>query len=63
MGYYHNSQNLDSRIVQLLEKITIDGVRVIDNFWQNLIIQGSGSFLGAFFAFLFGGLAFYIKKN
>lgn len=62
MKYYESLNQGNLRIVELLEKINQNGIKAIDDFWQNIIIQGSGAFLGAFFAFLFGGLAFFIKN-
>lgn len=62
MKYYESLNQGNLRIAELLENINQNGIKVIDDFWQNLIIQGSGAFLGAFFAFLFGGLAFFIKN-
>lgn len=63
MKYYESLNQGNLRIIELLEKINQNGIKIIDDFWQNLIIQGAGAFFGAFFAFLFGGLAFFIKTR
>ena len=63
MNYLQKFSGDNQKMIELLEKIQTDGVRVIDNFWESLIAQGAGAFFGAFFAFLFGGLAFFIKTR
>ncbi len=62
MKYYESLNQGNLKIVEILENINRNGIKIIDDFWQNLIIQGSGAFLGAFFAFIFGLLAFKINQ-
>lgn len=63
MNYYGSLNQENFRIIELLEKINQNGIKIIGDFWQSLILQGSGAFLGAFFAFLFGFLTFWMQKK
>lgn len=61
MSYYQLS-NDNRKIIELLEKIQTDGIKIIDNFWQDLSIEGIGAFLGALFAFLASMLTLWVEK-
>lgn len=52
----------DTRLIETSQKVASEGIRIKDNFWENIIVQGAGAFLGAFFAFLFGLLTLWIQK-
>lgn len=62
MNDYQNTNVEYLKIIKLLEQINNDGIRIVDDFWENLIIQSSGAFIGAFFAFVFGLIAIKINQ-
>ena len=63
MKYYESLNLVNSRIVELLEKINQNGIKIIDDFWQNLSIEGIGAFLGALFAFIVSMLTLWVEKT
>ena len=63
MKYYESLNQGNLKTVELLENINKNGIKITDDFWQNFMLQGSGAFLGAFFAFLFGFLTFWMQKK
>lgn len=63
MRDFSELSNHTGEITQLLENIVNNGIKIKNNFWENLIIEGSGGFFGAFFAFIFGLSAFWIQKK
>lgn len=63
MNSFNHFSNSDLRIIELLERINNNGIKIINDFWEDVIIQGAGGFFGAFFAFIFGLLTFWINKK
>jgi len=63
MNHYHRFFQDNQKIVELLEKMHTDGIKVIDDFWQDLSIEGIGAFLGALFAFMISMLTLWVERT
>ncbi len=63
MMYFNNLGNNVLEIVKLLENIVTNGIEIKNNFWESVIVEGSGGFFGAFFAFIFGLFTLWVQKR
>ena len=63
MNNYYQLNTINERVIQFMDEVSKNGIKVVDDFWQGLSIEGIGAFLGALFAFIASMLTLWVEKT